>query len=73
MKLYGKKLFFNQFLRKVPAFLNEILEQILLQGESGKRNCFLPICSVLGRLFKSFSICLESVESLQDLTSFPET
>lgn len=23
MKLYGKKLFFNQFLRKVPAFLNE--------------------------------------------------
>lgn len=68
-----KKLFFYQFLRNVPAFLNEILEQILLQSESGKRNCFLPICSVLGRLFKSFSICLESVESLQDLTLFPET
>lgn len=34
---------------------------------------FLPICSVFGRLFKSFSICLESVESLQDFTLFPET
>lgn len=81
MKLYCKESFFANFCKRFLRFLkkNEILRKknpqykVIQKKGNDIVHFFLPICSVFGRLFKSFSICLESVESLQDFTLFPET
>lgn len=80
MKLYCKESFFANFCKRFLRFLkkwniekkNPQYKVIQTKGNDIV-HFFLPICSVFGRLFKSFSICLESVESLQDFTLFPDT
>lgn len=80
MKLYCKESFFANFCKRFLRFLKKWnIEKknpqykVIQKKGNDIVHFFLPICSVFGRLFKSFSICLESVESLQDFTLFPET
>lgn len=80
MKLYCKESFFANFCKRFLRFLKKWnIEKknpqykVIQKKGNDIVHFFLPICSVFGRLFKSFSICLESVESLQDFTLFPDT
>lgn len=80
MKLYCKESFFANFCKRFLRFLKKWnIEKknpqykVIQKKGNDIVHFFLPICSVFGRLFKSFSICLESVQSLQDFTLFPDT